>query len=111
MPVKSVVAIIALSTVMILAKNNDLINKFQNFIQELTVWKGWFGKIFANVLTGSVHVITNVTKNGVWVGFPNNANVIIPVTCLIYLILAVWMAVETVLVFDRERTPTAKALA
>ncbi len=230
---EAVVALIALSTVMMLTQDNELIKKSPNFIyasglgsfmqligvspafgisfglmafttfvydtldictrlgryiiQELTGWKGWFGKIFATVLTGGVPMImmaitmldaagkpvpawkvfwttfgssnqllaalaligitvwllktaknknawkftfapavfmfimsswaltrmfiTNTFKDGVWVGLPAGANAIVPVTCVIYLVLAVWMAVETVLVFSKpeSKKPLAQA--
>ncbi|NMB54494.1 MAG: carbon starvation protein A [Leptolinea sp.] len=46
--------------------------------------------------------IQYTTKDGAWVGFPAGANVIIPITCAIYVILAIWMAVETVNAFNKS---------
>jgi len=225
---EAVVALIALSTVMMLTKDNELVGKSPNFIyasglgsfmqligvspafgisfglmafttfvydtldictrlgryiiQELTGIKGWFGKIFATVLTGGVPMImmaitlldsagkpvpawkvfwttfgssnqllaalaligitvwllktaknknawkftfvpavfmfimsswalarmfiVNTTKDGVWVGLPAGANAIVPVTCIIYLVLAIWMAVETAIVFSKPGART-----
>ncbi len=40
--------------------------------------------------------LSYTVKEGAWVGFPTDANAIVPVTCLIYVFLAVWMAIETV---------------
>jgi len=217
MLMEGVVAVIALATVMILAKDNELITKSPNFvyasgigafmqligvspafgisfglmafttfvydtldictrlgryiIQELTGWKGWFGRIFSTVLTGGLPMIlilitmkdakgapvpawkvfwttfgasnqllaalaligltiwllntaknkkawlvtaipavvmfimsswallrmffTNTLKDGVF-AFPTDANIIVPIACLIYLALAVWMAIVTI---------------
>ncbi len=218
MLLEGVVALIALSCVMILTKDNELLKKSPNFvyasgigsfmkligvspafgisfglmafttfvydtldicvrlgrfiIQELTSWKGWFGRIISTVIMGGLPVflmtvtmtdaegkpvaawsvfwktfgasnqllaalaligitiwlvktaknkkawivtfipacfmflmstwalinmfISYTTKDGAWVGFPAGANVIIPITCIIYVGLAVWMAIETV---------------
>jgi carbon starvation protein len=225
MLLEGVVALIALSTVMILSKDNELLKKSPNFvyasglgafmkligvspafgisfglmafttfvydtldicvrlgryiIQELTGWKGWFGRIFATVLTGGLPVflmaitlqdaagkpvaawsvfwktfgssnqllaalaligmtifllntaknkkawmftffpavfmfvmsswalikmfIDNTTKDGAFVGIPAGANAIVPITCVIYVILAVWMAAETVRAVSKAR--------
>jgi len=232
---ESVVAMIALATVMMLAKDSPLVSKSPNFIyasglgsfmsligispafgvsfglmafttfvydtldictrlgryiiQELTGWKGWFGRILSTVLTGGIPLIlmsitltdaagkpvtawsvfwttfgasnqllaalaligitvwlfntakfkqawlftflpalfmfvmsswafvnTFITKtitNGVF-AFPGGANVIVPIMCLIYLALAVWMAVETIVVFwkrSQNRTTPVPASA
>lgn len=217
MLMEGLVAVIALSTVMILIKDNPLVKQSPNFvyasgigefmrllgispafgiafglmafttfvydtldictrlgryiIQELTGWKGWFGRIFSTVITGGLPVflilitlkdaagnpvpawkvfwttfgasnqllaalaltgltiwllntarnrkawivtfipavlmffmsswalvrmfITATVKEGVF-AFPADANIIIPIACLIYLALAVWMAVVTI---------------
>jgi len=224
MLLEGVVALIALSTVMILAKDNELLKKSPNFvyasgigafmqligvspafgisfglmafttfvydtldicvrlgrfiIQELTGWKGWFGRILSTAIMGGLPVflmtvnmtdtegkpvaawsifwktfgasnqllaalaligitiwlvntaknkkawlvtflpavfmfimsswalinmfIQYTTKDGAWVGFPAGPNVIIPITCAIYVILAVWMAVETINAFNKS---------
>ena len=225
MLLEGVVALIALSTVMMLTKDNELLKKSPNFvyasglgsfmqligvspalgisfglmafttfvydtldicvrlgrfiIQELTNWKGWFGRIISTVIMGGVPVflmtvnltdaagkpvpawsvfwktfgasnqllaalaligitiwLLNTAKNkkawmftilpaifmfimstwalinmfisyttdaktGAWVGFPLGANVIIPITCIIYVVLAIWMAVETIMAVSR----------
>jgi len=225
MLMEGVVAVIALSTVMILAKDSELLTKSPNFvyasgigafmkligvspafgisfglmafttfvydtldictrlgrfiIQELSGWKGWFGRIFSTLIIGGIPAILmlitltgadgkpvaawsvfwktfgasnqllaalaligltvwlmNTSKNkkawlytffpavfmfimsswalvrmflqytvkdGAWIGFPANANAIIPVVCVIYLILAVWMAVETYRAIAKRR--------
>jgi len=217
MLLEGVVAVIALSTVMILTKDSELLTKSPNFvyasgigafmqligvspafgiafglmafttfvydtldictrlgryiIQELTSWKGWFGRIFATVLTGGMPMflilitindaagkpvpawkvfwqtfgasnqllaalaligitiwllntakfkkawiftfvpavfmfimstwalirmfLTSTVVVGVF-AFPAGANIILPIACLIYLTLAIWMAVVTV---------------
>lgn len=219
MLLEGIVALIALSTVMILTQDSELLKKSPNFvyasgigsfmqligispafgisfglmafttfvydtldicvrlgryiIQELTGWKGWFGRIFSTVLTGGLPAVLmlitlqgadgkpvaawsvfwktfgasnqllaalaligmtifllNTAKNkkawlftfipaclmfvmsawallnmfianttdkatGAFIGLPAGANAIIPVTCVIYLVLAVWMAAET----------------
>ncbi len=219
MLMEGVVAVIALSTVMILAVDDPLVGKgyvpnfvyasgigsfmhligidpafgisfglmaFTTFvydtldictrlgryiIQELTGWKGWFGRIFSTLIVGgtpAVLMLINLTDaegnpvsawsvfwktfgasnqllaalaligvtvwlinssknkkawlvtfipavfmfimsswalvrmfvqftftNGAWTGLPAGPNVIIPVASVIYLVLAVWMAVET----------------
>ncbi len=48
--------------------------------------------------------ISNTTdaKTGAWLGIPGGANAIVPVTCAIYVILAVWMAVETIIAFNKS---------
>jgi hypothetical protein len=48
--------------------------------------------------------ITNTTdaKSGAWVGIPGGANAIVPITCVIYVVLAVWMAVETIIAFNKS---------
>jgi len=224
MLMEGVVAAIALSTVMILAKDNPLLGKSPNFIYanglgafmaligvspafgisfglmafttfvydtldvcvrlgrfiftELTGMHGWAGKILGTVLTGGIPVIlmsitlhdaegkvvepwrvfwttfgasnqllaalaligitvwllnsaknknawkftfwpavwmfvmsswglirmfwTYTSKAGAWVGFPSGANVIVPVVCLVYLFLAIWMAFEAVKVLNRK---------
>ncbi|GAP21403.1 carbon starvation protein A [Leptolinea tardivitalis] len=224
MLLEGVVALIALSTVMILAKDNELLKKSPNFvyasgigafmqligvspafgisfglmafttfvydtldicvrlgrfiIQELTGWKGWFGRILSTAIMGGLPVflmtvnmtdaegkpvaawsifwktfgasnqllaalaligitiwlvntaknkkawlvtflpavfmfimstwalinmfIQYTTKDGAWIGFPAGANIIIPITCAIYVILAVWMAVETINAFNKS---------
>lgn len=225
---EALVAMISLSTVMILTKDNALVGKSPNFIyasglgnfmnligvdvafgisfglmafttfvydtldictrlgryiiQELTGWKGWFGRIISTVLTGGIPLIlmsitlhdaegkaipawklfwttfgasnqllaalaligitvwllntaknkkawlatfipsifmflmsswalirmffTYTLKDGVF-SFPAGANVVIPVLCLIYIALAVWMAAETIITFaKRGRTPS-----
>ena len=216
MLMEGVVAVIALSTVMILTKDSELLTKSPNFvyasgigafmqligvspafgisfglmafttfvydtldictrlgryiIQELTGWKGWFGRIVATVITGGLPMflvlitvkdaagnpvpawkvfwstfgasnqllaalaligisiwllntaknkkawlytfipavfmflmsswalvrmfVTSTVKNGVF-AFPTDANMIIPIASVIYLVLAVWMAVVT----------------
>ena len=216
MLMEGLVAVIALSTVMILFKDNELLKKSPNFvyasgigafmqligvspafgisfglmafttfvydtldictrlgryiIQELTGWKGWFGRITSTVITGGLPMVlilitlkdaagnpvpawkvfwstfgasnqllaslalvgmtiwllntaknknawmftfipavwmfimsswafvrmflTSTVKEGVF-AFPTDANAIIPVTCIIYLILAVWMVIVT----------------
>jgi carbon starvation protein len=44
--------------------------------------------------------------------FPVGAQVIIPIACLIYIVLAIWMAVETTLAFSRSKAnPSAPANA
>lgn len=220
---EALVAIIALSTVMILSADSPLVKKSPNFIyasglgsfmqligvdpafgisfglmafttfvydtldictrlgryiiQELTGWKGWFGRIMGTVLTGGVPLILititltdldgkvvpawklfwttfgasnqllaalaligitvwllntakfkkawiftiipagfmflmstwalirmflNYTvKEGVF-AFPAGTNAVIPVMCLIYIALAVWMAVETGITFSKK---------
>ena len=216
MLLEGIVAVIALSTVMILAKDSELLTKSPNFvyasgigafmqligvspalgisfglmafttfvydtldictrlgryiIQELTGWKGWFGRIMSTVITGGMPMflilitikdakgnpvpawkvfwstfgasnqllaalalvgitiwLLNTAKNkkawlftfipavfmfimsswalirmfitatvvdGVF-AFPAGANIIVPIACLIYLALAVWMVIET----------------
>ncbi len=217
MLLEGVVAVIALSTVMILTKDSALLAKSPNFvyasgigafmqligvspafgisfglmafttfvydtldictrlgryiIQELTGWKGWFGRIFSTVITGGMPMflilitlqdaagkpvpawkvfwqtfgasnqllaalalvgltiwLLNTAKNRkAWIvtlvpavvmfimsswalarmfltatvvkgvfAFPAGANIIVPIACLIYLALAIWMAVVTV---------------
>lgn len=140
-------------------------------IQELTGWKGWFGRIFATVLTGGLPIflmmitlkdatgapipawkvfwqtfgasnqllaalaligitvwlkntsknakawivtfvpavvmflmsswalvrmfVTSTIKDGVFT-FPAGANIIVPIACIIYVALAIWMAAETI---------------
>jgi carbon starvation protein len=226
---EAMVAIIALSTVMILTKDNELVSKSPNFIyasglgsfmqligvspafgisfglmafttfvydtldictrlgryiiQELTGWKGMFGRIMSTVLTGGVPLIlititlhdpegnvipawklfwttfgasnqllaalalvgvtvwllntaknkkawiagfipavfmfimsswalirmffTYTVKEGVF-AFPGGTNAVIPAMCLIYIALAVWMAVETITTFAKKgKNPTA----
>jgi len=220
---EALVAMIALSTVMILAADNPLVKKSPNFIyasglgsfmkligvdpafgisfglmafttfvydtldictrlgryiiQELTGWKGWFGRIMGTVLTGGIPLVLititltdldgkpipawklfwttfgasnqllaalaligitvwllnsakykkawiftlipaafmflmstwalirmflNYTvKEGVF-AFPAGTNAVIPVMCLIYIALAVWMAVETSISFSKK---------
>ena len=217
MLMEGIVAVIALSTVMILSKDSELLTKSPNFvyasgigsfmsligvnptfgisfglmafttfvydtldictrlgryiIQELTNWKGWFGRIFATVITGGIPMflilitlkdasgnpvpawkvfwttfgasnqllaalaligitiwllntaknknawiytfipaivmfimsswalvrlfLANTIKDGVF-AFPAGANIIIPIACLIYLALAIWMVIVTV---------------
>lgn len=217
MLMEGLVAVIALSTVMILIKDDPLVKQSPNFvyasgigafmnligvtpafgiafglmafttfvydtldictrlgryiIQELTGWKGWFGRIFSTVITGGLPIflilitlkdaagnpvpawkvfwttfgasnqllaalaltgltiwllntannrkawivtfvpavvmfcmsswalirmfITATVKEGVF-AFPTDANIIIPIACLIYLALAVWMAIVTI---------------
>lgn len=224
MLLEGVVALIALSTVMILAKDNELLKKSPNFvyasgigafmqligvspafgisfglmafttfvydtldicvrlgrfiIQELTGWKGWVGRILSTAIMGGLPVflmtvnmtdaegkpvaawsvfwktfgasnqllaalaligitiwlvntaknkkawivtflpavfmfimstwalinmfLQYTTKNGAWLGFPAGANVIIPITCAIYVVLAIWMAVETINAFQKS---------
>jgi len=47
--------------------------------------------------------ISNTTdKTGAWVGLPAGANAIVPVTCVVYVVLAVWMAVETIIAFNKS---------
>jgi len=216
MLMEGLVAVIALSTVMILVKDSDLVSKSPNFvyasgigafmnligvspafgisfglmafttfvydtldictrlgryiIQELTGWKGWFGRVFSTVITGGLPIflivitirdatgtpvpawkvfwqtfgasnqllaslaligmsiwllntskyvkawlvtfipavfmffmsswafirmfITATVKDGVF-SFPTDANMIIPIACIIYLLLAFWMAIVT----------------
>ena len=216
MLMEGLVAVIALSTVMILVKDNELLTKSPNFvyasgigafmnligiapafgisfglmafttfvydtldictrlgryiIQELTGWKGWFGRIFSTVITGGLPVflivitikdaagnpvpawkvfwqtfgasnqllaslaligmsiwllntskyakawivtfapavfmffmsswgfirmfMTATIKEGVF-SFPTDANMIVPIACIIYLLLAFWMAIVT----------------
>jgi carbon starvation protein len=216
MLMEGIVAVIALSTVMILTKDSELLTKSPNFVyasgigafmgligvspafgisfglmafttfvydtldictrlgryivQELTGWKGWFGRIFSTVITGGLPMflilitlkdaagnpvpawkvfwqtfgasnqllaalaligmsiwllntsknkkaylvtlipavimfimsswalvrmfLTSTVKEGVF-AFPTDANIILPVACLIYLALAVWMAIVT----------------
>ena len=44
--------------------------------------------------------------------FPAGAQIIIPIACLIYIVLAIWMAVETTLAFSRSKNnPSAPAEA
>ena len=149
-------------------------------IQELTGWKGWFGRIMSTVLTGGIPLLLmsitltdaagkpvtawsvfwqtfgasnqllaalaligvtvwlfNTAKfKKAWIftflpavfmfvmsswafvnmfiaktvvkgvfGFPGGANVIVPIMCVIYLALAVWMAVETIVVFSKKTQP------
>ena len=225
---ESVVAMIALATVMILTKDDALVSKSPNFIyasglgsfmkligvdiafgisfglmafttfvydtldictrlgryiiQELTGWKGWWGRIISTVLTGGIPLILmSITLTGLdgkpvaawslfWKTFgasnqllaglaliglsawlmntakykkawlftffpavfmfvmsswalivmfrnytivdgvftwPNNPNMIIPITCLIYLGLAVWMAIESAIVISKKVKGTA----
>lgn len=226
MLVEGVVAIIALATVMMITKDNELVKKSPNFIyasglgsfmqligvspafgisfglmafttfvydtldictrlgryiiQELTGWKGWVGRILPTLITGGAPAIlmlitlkdaegkvipawsmfwktfgasnqllaglaligitvwlmytaknknawkytllpavfmfamsswalvkmflTNMkTADGAF-GFPAGPNVIIPVMCVIYLALAIWMAVETISAIRKART-------
>ncbi len=225
---EGLVAVVALTTVMIVAKGDDLLAKSPNFIyasglgsfmkfigvspafgisfglmafttfvydtldictrlgryiiQELTGWKGWFGRIFATVLTGGFPAllmlvtltgadgkpvaawrvfwqtfgasnqllaglaligisvwlmntaknkkawlatlipavfmfimsawalvrmfITSTVKDGVF-AFPANANMIVPIACLIYLGLAAWMAIESSTVIIKKQTGAA----
>lgn len=216
MLMEGIVAVIALSTVMILAKDSELLTKSPNFvyasgigrfmqligvnpafgisfglmafttfvydtldictrlgryiIQELSGWKGWFGRIISTVITGGLPMflilitlkdatgapvpawkvfwttfgasnqllaalalvgltiwLLNTAKNRkAWMvtlipavmmfimsswalvrmfltytvkegafAFPTDANMIVPIACLIYLALAVWMAIVT----------------
>jgi len=216
MLMEAVVAMIALSTLMILTTDSELLNESPNFIyasgigsfmeligfdpafgvafglmafstfvfdtldictrlgryiiQELTAWKGWFGKIIATVIMGGMPMVLmlitledeagnpvpawevfwktfgasnqllaalaligvtvwllHTAKNKqAWLftlipaiimffisswaliimfvdytviegefAFPANANIIIPISCLVYLALAIWMAVVT----------------
>jgi carbon starvation protein len=226
MLLEGIVAVIALSTVMILTQDNALLKKSPNFvyasgigafmqligvspafgisfglmafttfvydtldicvrlgrfiIQELTGWKGWFGRIISTVIVGGVPVFLmsvtlldaagkpvaawsvfwktfgssnqllaalaligmtifllntaknkkawmftfipavfmfimsswalikmffdNTTKDGVFVGIPAGANAIVPITCVIYVILAVWMAAETIRAVSKARS-------
>jgi carbon starvation protein len=48
--------------------------------------------------------ISNTTdaKTGAWVGIPAGPNAIVPVTCAIYVVLAVWMAAETIIAFNKS---------
>jgi len=46
--------------------------------------------------------IANTTKDGAWVGIPGGANAIVPVTCAIYVVLAIWMAAETIIAFNKS---------
>lgn len=216
MLMEGLVAVIALSTVMILAKDSEVISKSPNFvyasgigrfmqligvspafgisfglmafttfvydtldictrlgryiIQELTGWKGWFGRIFSTVITGGMPMflilitlkdaagnpvpawkvfwqtfgasnqllaalaligmsiwllntaknkkawlvtiipavvmfimsswafvrmfLASTVKDGVF-AFPTDANIILPIACIIYLALAIWMAIVT----------------
>lgn len=234
MLMEGVVAVIALSTVMILTKDSELLKKSPNFvyasgigsfmsligvspafgisfglmafttfvydtldictrlgryiIQELTGWKGWFGRIFSTVLTGGLPMflilitmkdaagnpvpawkifwqtfgasnqllaalaligmtiwllntaknkkvwlvtfipaalmfvmsswalirlfLTSTVKDGVF-AFPTDANIILPIACLIYLALAFWMAIVTFQAVNQrtrgKQHPTAAA--
>jgi carbon starvation protein len=232
MLMEGVVAIIALSCVMILTKDSELLKKSPNFvyasgigsfmgligvspafgisfglmafttfvydtldictrlgryiIQELTGWKGWFGRIFSTVLTGGLPMflilitlkdakgnpvpawkvfwqtfgssnqllaalaliglsiwllntaknkrvwlvtfipavlmfimsswalirmfITATIKDGVF-AFPSDANIILPIACLIYLALAFWMAIVTLQAVLQRQGKVAKAPA
>ena len=225
MLMEGVVAVIALSTVMILTKDSELLTKSPNFvyatgigkfmrligvdaafgisfglmafttfvydtldictrlgrfiIQELTGWKGWFGRIFSTLIIGGIPAVLmlitltgpdgkpvaawsvfwrtfgasnqllaalaligltvwlmNSSKNkkawmytffpavfmfimsswalvrmflqytvkdGAWIGLPGNANAIVPVVCVIYLVLAIWMAAETFRAIAKRR--------
>lgn len=232
MLMEGIVAVIALSTVMILAKDSALLTKSPNFvyasgigafmkligvnpafgisfglmafttfvydtldictrlgrfiIQELTGWKGWFGRIFSTLIIGGIPAVLmlitltgpdgkpvaawsvfwktfgasnqllaalaligltvwlmntaknkkawlytfvpavfmfimsswalvrmfiqyNINKEGVWVGLPAGPNVIIPITCALYLVLAVWMAAETFRAIVKRRGGVAMA--
>ncbi len=231
MLMEGVVAVIALSTVMILAKDSELLTKSPNFvyasgigafmkligvspafgisfglmafttfvydtldictrlgrfiIQELSGWKGWFGRIFSTLIVGGIPAILmtitltgpdgkpvaawsvfwktfgasnqllaalaligltvwlmNTAKNkkvwlytffpavfmfimsswalvrmfmqytmkdGAWVGLPAGPNVIIPITCLIYLVLAIWMAFESYRAIAKRRSGMVQA--
>ena len=59
--------------------------------------------------------IANTTdaKTGAWVGIPAGANAIVPLTCVVYVVLAVWMAVETVRAVGKAKKggPAGKAAA
>ncbi len=225
MLMEGVVAVIALSTVMILTKDSELLTKSPNFvyatgigqfmkligvdaafgisfglmafttfvydtldictrlgrfiIQELTGWKGWFGRIFSTLIIGGIPAVLMLitltgpdgkpvaawsvfwrtfgasnqllaalaligltvwlmntsknkkawmytffpavfmfimsswalvrmflqytTKDGAWIGLPGNANAIVPVVCVIYLVLAIWMAAETFRAITKRR--------
>ena len=213
MLMEGIVAVIALSTVMILSKDSALLTKSPNFvyasgigsfmqligvspafgisfglmafttfvydtldictrlgryiIQELTGWKGWFGRIFSTVITGGLPMalilitlkdsagnplpawkvfwqtfgasnqllaalalvgltiwLLNTSKyKQAWIvtfvpavvmfimsswalirmlvtsvakGWPMDANMILPIACIIYLLLAFWMAIVTI---------------
>lgn len=231
MLMEGVVAVIALSTVMILTKDSELLTKSPNFvyamgigefmkligvdaafgisfglmafttfvydtldictrlgrfiIQELTGWKGWFGRIFSTLIIGGIPAVLMLitltgpdgkpvaawsvfwrtfgasnqllaalaligltvwlmnssknkkawmytffpavfmfimsswalvrmflqytTKEGAWIGLPGNANAIVPVVCVIYLVLAIWMAAETARAIFKQRSGMVRA--
>ena len=231
MLMEGVVAIIALSTVMILVKGSDVLTKSPNFvyasgigsfmkligvspafgisfglmafttfvydtldictrlgryiIQELTGWKGWFGRILSTVITGGMPMflilitvkdaagnpipawkvfwstfgasnqllaalalvgltvwllntakfkkawivtfvpavlmfimsswalirmfLTATVKDGVF-AFPAGANIIVPISCLIYLALAFWMAIVTITAVSKRNKTGAPGL-
>jgi len=46
--------------------------------------------------------LANTVVEGVF-AFPAGAQIIIPIACLIYIVLAIWMAVETILAFSRSK--------
>ena len=55
--------------------------------------------------------LANTVVEGVF-AFPAGAQIIIPIACLIYIVLAIWMAVETTLAFSRSKNnPSAPAEA
>ena len=55
--------------------------------------------------------LTYTVVEGVF-AFPAGAQIIIPIACLIYIVLAIWMAVETALAFSRSKNnPSAPAEA
>ena len=55
--------------------------------------------------------LTYTVVEGVF-AFPAGAQIIIPIACLIYIVLAIWMAVETALAFSRSKAnPSAPAEA
>ena len=55
--------------------------------------------------------LTYTVVEGVF-AFPAGAQIIIPIACLIYIVLAIWMAVETTLAFSRSKNnPSAPAEA
>jgi hypothetical protein len=48
--------------------------------------------------------LDNTSKDGAFVGLPAGANSIVPITCAIYIILAIWMAAETIRAVSKAKS-------
>ena len=90
----------------------------------LTVWlmnssknkKAWmytfFPAVFMFIMSSWALVrmfLQYTTKEGAWIGLPGNANAIVPVVCVIYLVLAIWMAAETARAIFKQRSGMVRA--